>query len=276
MATKQTKTIRSSKKSSRSFSNKSFIFMTAIVFGVVGSVMTFTSFAARATCIPDQPVARFQNTYKWASWGTNAKAGERVGYLASVTNFDQNCGTSTFNITVTAPDGFLVENAIQTVTLDSGTNRDYSTINKDFEVYITSPAGLGDGDYPITITATKQDGTTNKSATDATSYYKVYSVDTTAPTMMWKSDLNGKTVSVSDRTLQISHNSTDNKRVKQVQILIDGSVVASRDCTTHVGYSCDTRYDLDLRKNKGVHNLVLSATDFSGNTLKNEQTFTVQ
>jgi hypothetical protein len=59
--------------------------------------------------------------------------------------------------------------------------------------YVTSPSAATDGDYPLTVTV-QRSGTSNTTAS-STTYYKVYSTDTVAPTLYWPNPDNGTVIS---------------------------------------------------------------------------------
>jgi hypothetical protein len=82
--------------------------------------------------------------------------------------------------------------------------------------------------------------------------------DTTPPTTSVTAPANGSTVS---GTVSITATASDNVGVTQMQLLIDGSVVASNTNATSLSFSWDT-----TRVANGSHTIVSKAMDAAGNT----------
>ena len=119
-----------------------------------------------ATCTPAAPQASIANNYAWGEKGSWGTPGEELNYAISVTNTDLGCGSSTFAISMTAPNGFTVS-VPSSVTLASASSQ-YVWAR------VTSPGGATDGNYPLGVTI-ERGGT---SSPEAQSWYKVYSSDT--------------------------------------------------------------------------------------------------
>jgi hypothetical protein len=83
------------------------------------------------------------------------------------------------------PNGFSVSMPTTTISLKSSTSA-------YLWAYVTSPTTAADGAYPLTFTVTRA-GTSSPSSS-YTSYYKVYSSDSTAPTLFWNNPGQGQTI----------------------------------------------------------------------------------
>jgi hypothetical protein len=92
------------------------------------------------------------------------------------------CGSSSFAVSVSAPTGFSVSVATTTTTLNSSSS-------SYLWAYVTSPATAADGNYAVTVTVQRAETTSPTGR--YTSYDKVYSSDTAAPTLYWPNPANG-------------------------------------------------------------------------------------
>jgi Bacterial Ig domain len=94
--------------------------------------------------------------------------------------------------------------------------------------YVTSPTTAADGDYPLTFTVTRA-GTSSPSSS-YTSYYKVYSSDSTAPTLFWNNPGQGQTITGRSYTFTVS--SSDDHAVKEIDLYVDDGIapVSSTVC----------------------------------------------
>src|SRR5207253_7449035 len=100
------------------------------------------------SCIRNAPTVSVQNNWQWGASGSWGLPGQRIGYMILLDNTDSGCGSSTFTLTVTAPSGFSVSVPTSTVGLGSGS---YAYV----WAYVTSPAGIADGDYTLTVSAAR-------------------------------------------------------------------------------------------------------------------------
>lgn len=103
--------------------------------------------------------------------GTHAGGITRTGVTPTgIINNDSGCSSSTFSLSISALNGFSVSVPTSSISISAARNG-YLT------AYVTSPAGAADGDYPLTISVSRSSGPSGSTTT----YYKVYSSDTTAP-----------------------------------------------------------------------------------------------
>jgi hypothetical protein len=105
-------------------------------------------------------------------------------------NYDVGCRAANFVVGVSAPGGFSMSLPTSTVTVKPSSSR---------YVYasVTSPATAADGDYPLAFTVRRA---SDSVADTLTSYYKVYSSDTAAPTLYWVNPGDGSTISGASTT----------------------------------------------------------------------------
>src|SRR5436309_1472384 len=169
------------------------------------------------SCAHNAPTVSVQNNWQWSASGSWALPGQRIGYMILLDNTDSGCGSSTFTLTVTAPSGFSVSVPTSTVSLGSGS---YAYL----WAYVTSPAGLADGDYPLTVSAARTNG---PSASEPTAY-KLYSSDTTVPTLFWPNPSDGTTIS--GRSYNLAVSSSDDHAVKKIDLYLDGAYVSTTTC----------------------------------------------
>jgi len=187
--------------------------------------------------------------------------GQQLKYGIDVINNDVGCGSTTFVVGVSAPAGFSVSNPTSTITLNSASTG-------YVWVYVTSPSGVADGDYPLTITVTRS-GDSSPSAS-STTYYKAYSTDAVAPTLFWPSPANGGTITGS--TYPVSVQSTDNHEVKQIEVYIDNVYKATVSCAD-ISYQCQLNYNWSTVS--GQHIATFKSYDWMGNVGVLTTTFTV-
>jgi hypothetical protein len=244
-------------------------------FFVVVAMATLPAFAATiavaapgnggtTTCTPGAPRASIDNTWAWGASGSWGMPGQELKYAIDVFNNDVGCGSSSFVVTVAAPDGFSVSMPSSTITLSSASTG-YTW------AYVTSPATAADGNYPLTATVVRA-GSSSSTASSDTSYYKVYSSDTVAPRLYWTNPSDGG--SLSGRTAYVGFASSDDHAVKKVDVTIDGASVASRLCGG-VSYDCQVSYKWTIRRVHGQHTATYTSTDWMGNVATQTVTFTV-
>jgi Bacterial Ig domain len=177
-------------------------------------------------------------------------------------NYDGRCGSSTFTISLTAPAGFSVSLLTTSVTLRSAT---------DTYVYakVTSPSAISDGAYALTATATRTDGPSGS----ASSYYDVYSSDSTAPTLYYLNPADG--VTVSGNSYHAAATSSDDHAVKQIEFYLDGVYKGSTACDD-ISYECTLSYTWSLSGvSSGQHVATFKSYDWMGNVVTRTTTFTV-
>ena len=212
-------------------------------------------------CTQNAPHVSVANTFAWASPGSWGFPGQQLAYGVGVSNTDSGCSSSSFVVKVSAPSGFAVSMPTSTITLNSGATG-YVWAN------VTSPASAADGDYPLTVTVERA-GT---SSLAATSYYKVYSSDTTAPKLYWMNPPDGGVLS--GRTAYVGFASSDDHAVKKLEVFLDNALVATKDCD-NVSYECQLSYKWSIRRVRGQHTATFRSTDWMGNVGTYNAAFTV-
>ncbi|HEU5211363.1 MAG TPA: hypothetical protein VFU10_01195 [Gaiellaceae bacterium] len=207
------------------------------------------------SCTQNAPAVAVQNTYGWSQWGSWGRAGQQLGYSVQVGNYDVGCGSSTFTVNVSAPSGFSVSIPTSTLSLASGTSA-------YLWVYVTSPSTASDGDYPLTVTAVRGDGSTAASSGSFVSYYKVYSSDSVAPTLFWPNPGDGSTIT--GRSYNFAVSSKDDHSVQKIDLYID-NVYKSETTCDGVSYTCDLNYAWSLGGVAGQHTATFKSYDWTGN-----------
>jgi hypothetical protein len=218
---------------------------------------------ARGGCAANAPRVSIDNTYAWASRGSWGLPGQELRYAINVFNADVGCGSSSFVLNMTAPSGFAISMPATTITLGSNSSG-------YLWAYVTSPSGASDGDYPLTATI-ERSGSPGESSS-STSYYKVYSTDTAAPKLYWMNPADGGTLS--GRSAYLGFASSDDHSVKQVELSLDGALVATTVCD-NISYECQVSYKVSLRRLRGQHQATFTFTDWLGNVATKTSTFTV-
>ena len=214
-------------------------------------------------CTQNAPRASIDNTWAWASPGSWGWPGQELKYAINVFNTDDGCGSSSFELKVTAPNGFVISLPSTTITLGSSSSG-------YMWAYVTSPSGVADGDYPLTATVERAGAPGEGSS--STSYYKVYSTDTVAPKLYWMNPADGGTLS--GRSAYVGFASSDDHAVKQVELVLDGNLVGVTVCD-NISYECQVSYKLSLRRFRGQHEATFTSTDWLGNVATKTSTFTV-
>jgi Bacterial Ig domain len=214
----------------------------------------------KGSCTHKTPGVVVDNNWQWGSPGSFGQPGQELKYAIDVINYDAGCGSSSFVVSVSAPSGFSVSFPSSTITLKSGSSG-YLWAN------VTSPSAATDGDYPLTITVQRA-GSTDSGST--TSWYKVYSSDSIAPTLYWPSPADGATVT--GRSYNIAVSSNDDHAVKNIDLYLDGAYVATKACDD-VSYSCTLNYS--WATSAGTHTATFKAYDWMGNASTLTSTFTV-
>jgi len=214
----------------------------------------------RGTCSQSAPGVIVENNWAWAQTGSWGTPGQQLGYQIQVINYDVGCGSSSFSLSVSAPAGF-------SVSLPAGTVSVHSSSSAFAWAYVTSPTAIADGDYPLTITVAR--GGTSVSAT---TYDKVYSSDSAAPTLFWSNPSGGQSISGSSYMVNVS--SSDDHAVKQIDFNLDGVYVTSTTCDD-ITYICQLTYKLSLSRMSGLHTATFTSTDWKGNVVVSTVSFNV-
>lgn len=213
------------------------------------------------SCTRSAPEVHIVNTWAWASPGSWGMPGEQLTYAMDVFNRDAGCGTSSFTVSLSAPDGFTVSAPV-TVSVTSGSDAyAWGTVN--------SPADAVDGTYPVTATVSRSGSTPEASSQ---SVYKVYSSDTSVPSEYWLNPADGS--AVSGRSVYVGFAAKDDHQISQLSIALDGVTVASMSCS-NVTNDCQLSYKWTIRRVSGTHTATFTARDYVGNAASTTTTFSV-
>jgi len=213
-------------------------------------------------CTPSAPGVAVQNTYGWGQSGSWGLGGQRLGYQVRVDDLDLGCGSTTFTFSVSAPSGFTVEVPTSSVSLRAGTSA-------YLWAYVTSPSTAADGDDPLSLTVTRS---ANGATASQVTYYKVYSSDSTPPTLFFSNPADGETLSGSSYTFAVWSN--DDHAVQRIELYVDGVYRATATCDD-VSYNCALSYRWSLRHVHGQHTATFKSYDWWGNVATLPVTFTV-
>ena len=214
------------------------------------------------SCTPSAPGISVDNTWGWSAWGSYGVAGQQLTYAFQVRNYDVGCSSSSFVVEVSAPNGFSVTVPVTTVTLAS-------LSSTYLWAYVTSPIGIANGDHPLVFTVRR--ATAASSEGTFTSWYKVYSSDSVAPTLYWASPGEGQTVTGRSFTATVS--ARDDRFVKEIEISIDDAYGSTTRCDG-VAYTCQASYTWSVGA-RGAHTATFRARDWLGNVSTTTTTFTV-
>jgi hypothetical protein len=240
-----------------------------IVLAMATILATVTTGAAVAGnslsgCTSNAPRASIDNTWAWGAPGSWGLPGQTLTYAVDVFNYDVDCDSTSFAVSVSAPDGFTVSMPSSTITLSSAST---GYVWAD----VTSPGTAADGDYLLTVSVDRA-GSSSSAEASGTSYYKVYSSDTVAPRVYWTNPSDGG--ALSGRTAYVGFASSDDHAVKELDVSIDGVSVGSTLCD-NVSYECQLSYKWSLRRIRGQHTATYTSTDWMGNVATQTVTFTV-
>jgi hypothetical protein len=202
----------------------------------------------RTGCTAKTPAVLIDNNWQWGSSGSWGMPGQQLTYAIDVVNYDVGCSNSSFVVSLSAPSGFSVSLATNTITLSSSSSG-------YLWATITSPSVVADGDHPVT--ATVQRGSQSAAAA---SVYKVYSSDAAAPTLFWANPGDGTTIS--GRSYGVSVTSSDDHAVRKIDLYIDNSYVSTTACDD-LSWSC--QLDYNWSPNVGQHTLTFKSYDWMGN-----------
>ncbi len=212
-------------------------------------------------CTPSAPQVLVQNSYGWNQSGSWGRRGDTLGYQIQIIDQDSGCASSSFVLSVSAPTGFSVNVPTSTVSLKPG---GYVYL----WAYVASPSDALDGDYPLTVTVSRA----GAPGAAATTYYKVYSTDTTPPTLFWWNPWDGATLSGSSYNVVVW--SSDDHAVQRIELYIDGSLRTTMKCDD-VDYNCALSYKWSLRHARGKHTATFKSYDWMDNSATQTVTFTV-
>jgi hypothetical protein len=244
--------------SARFAARSAFALLTASAFFCTGRLPAYAS-----RCTASAPGIQIDNTWGWSAWGSFGLPGQQLKYALDVRNYDLGCGSSTFVVSLSAPSGFAVSMPSNSITLNS-----YSS--GYVWAYVTSPSGIANGDYALSATVERA-GTSTPSA-PFTSYYKVYSSDTVAPSLFWPNPADGTTIS--GRSYNVVVSSTDDHAVKHIDLYID-DVFRSTTACDDIAYTCQLSYTWSLHGVTGRHAVTFKSYDWMGNVGTLTVTFTV-
>jgi len=217
-----------------------------------------------SVCTPSEPRVSIDNTWAWASPGSWGMPGQQLTYAIDVFNNDAGCGSSSFSVALSAPDGFPVSMPSSTITLGSASTG-------YVWAYITSPTTASDGSYPLTARVARV-GSSSPAVSSGTNYYKVYSSDTVPPKVYWMNPSDGG--SLSGRTAYVGFASSDDHAVKRLDLSIDGVSVGSTVCAD-ISFECQLSYKWSIRRVSGQHTATFTSMDWMGNVATQTSIFTV-
>jgi hypothetical protein len=216
-------------------------------------------------CTQGTPRVSIENNWAWAAPGSWGMPGQELRYAINVSNSDVGCGSASFAVSLTAPAEMSVSVPSSTVSLNSASSG-------YVWAYVTSPATVVDGDYPLSVTVERVGAVDASLATASASYYKVYSVDTQGPDMYWENPWEGG--AVSGRTAYVGFASSDDHAVRSLDVAVDGVAVASGLCD-NIASNCQLSYKWSIRRVHGLHTATFTSTDWMGNVSTKTVTFTV-
>jgi Bacterial Ig domain len=230
----------------------------SIVFLVLAIGLTPAALAGRGggkggNCKRNAPGVSIDNNWGWSQWGSWGKPGQPLAYAIQVRNYDMACGSSSFVISMSTPNGFSVSIPTSAINLRSYTSGYLSA-------YVTSPSAIADGDYPVIVTVARA-GTSSETSS-FTSYYKVYSSDSTAPNLFWPNPAPGQTISGNSFDFAVS--SSDDHAVQKIELYMDGDAFMSATACDDISYTCQLNYQWRVGA-PGQHTATFKATDWMGN-----------
>ena len=105
----------------------------------------------KTTCTRNAPGVSVENNWAWGQTGSWGLSGQQLTYGIKIINYDVGCRSSSFVVNMSAPSGFTVSFPANTLTLKpSSAGYLWGTV--------TSPSVIADGDYPLTVTASRPEG----------------------------------------------------------------------------------------------------------------------
>ena len=235
------------------------IALVAIVALVAGPAVAGGKPSA-SVCAGGAPRASIDNTYAWGAKGAWGLRGETLTFAVNIFNMDTGCGSSTFEVSLDAPEGFAVS-IPASVTVASASS-------KYVWAQVTSPASATDGDYRLVASVGRQ-GVAGQSGE---SFYKVYSSDSVGPELNWINPSDGG--ALSGRTAYVGFSSKDDHVVRRLRVFLDGALVAAKSCDG-VTFDCQVSYKWSIRRVRGQHVATFDSLDGMGNLSTTSSTFTV-
>jgi hypothetical protein len=169
------------------------------------------------------PAVVVDNTWAWAAPGSYGLPGQQLTYAIDVVNYDVGCSSSSFVVGVFTPSRFSVSLPTSTISLRSGSSG-------YLWAYVTSPSVIANGDYPLTVTVQRA-GSTDTAST--TTWYKVYSSDSVAPTLYWPSPGDGTTIT--GRSYNVAVSANDDHAVKHIDRYLDNAPAPVSDYWNAMG-----------------------------------------
>lgn len=203
------------------------------------------------SCTVKAPLVNVDNTWAWGQPGSFSLAGQQRTFAIDVINYDVGCASSTFTVTMAAPAGFSVSMPTNSISLKASSSGYVWTT-------VTSPGAIADGNYALTVTATRSGASFNSAV--ATTYYKVYSTDTVAPTVYWPNP--GDATTITSGSYNFSVSSNDDHSVKSIEVDLDGAYRSTTTCDG-VSYSCQLYYTGSVAA--GQHTATFKSSDWLGN-----------
>jgi hypothetical protein len=203
------------------------------------------------SCTQSAPAISVDNNWAWSGIGSWGLPGQQVMYAIQLMNYDIGCGSSSFVVSVSAPSGFSVSIPTNTISLNSSSSG-------YLWAYVTSPTTALAGNYPLTFTVTRA-GTSSPSSS-YTSYFKVYTSDSTAPTLFWQNPGEGQTIT--GRSYMVTVSSSDDHAVQKIELYMDGAYISTKACDS-VTYICQLSYSWSGAS--GAHTATFKSTDWKGN-----------
>lgn len=213
------------------------------------------------SCIRNTPGVAVDNTWSWSGRGSWGLPAQQLTYAINVINYDVGCGSSSFVVSLAAPEGFSVSIPATSITLKSSSSA-------YLWAYVSSPSAAVDGDYPLTVSVVR--GGTSSPTGSFTTYYKVYSSDSVVPTLFWPNPGDGSTISGRSYTIAVS--SMDDHAVQKIDLSIDNAYAATSACD-NVSDSCQLYYP--WTPVRGQHTATFTSYDWMGNVGVLTVTFTV-
>jgi hypothetical protein len=167
---------------------------------------------------------------------------------------------------MSAPSGFSVSIPTNTIALKSASSG-------YLWAYVTSPSAIANADYPLTVAVIRAGASAPAAPTaSATSYFKLYSADSLAPTLFWSNPWDG--AAISGRSYNVTVSSSDDHAVKMIDLYIDNAYVSTTVCDD-ISYTCQFVYKWSLRRAQGLHTATFESTDWMGNVGVLKVAFTV-
>jgi len=241
----------------------------ALALAVAMTAATPAAFAGKpspggagGSCTRKAPGIAVDNSFAWGAWGSWGTPGQQLKYAINVINYDVGCRSSDFVVGVSAPSGFAAALPTSTVTVKSSSSFQYLYAS------VSSPASAADGDYPLGFNVRRAGGSDQGAFT---SHYKVYSSDSTAPTLYWAIPGDGATIS--GRSYDFSVESQDDHAVKKIELYVDGTYRSTSVCD-NVSFECGLHAPISV-PGPGRHTATFKSYDWLGNLGSQTVSFTV-